>query len=163
MFGGAQCLARGQGQTVVHDRQVQPPPPARNPQRQTVSAAANAQSDSAPNAEAAPELTPEAEYKKALTALVAPVRGYAVSTEDAQRLRDAMKAVGAGDIARARTLRGQLADPEGRKLVEWFALRNGFGTPADFTPSARQTRPGPIASCCGGARRNKRSCRAAAR
>jgi soluble lytic murein transglycosylase len=136
---GSACLAELSASPGTKDKpstttaKVQPPPPARNPQRQTVSAAANSQSDSAPNAEAAPELTPEAEYKKALTALVAPVRGYAVSTEDAQRLRDAMKAVGAGDIARARTLRGQLADPEGRKLVEWFALRNGFGTPADFT------------------------------
>jgi soluble lytic murein transglycosylase len=43
-----------------------------------------------------------------------------------------MKAVGAGDIARARTLRGQLTDPAARKLIEWFALRNGFGAPADF-------------------------------
>ena len=43
-----------------------------------------------------------------------------------------MKAVSTGDIARARTLRGQLADPAARKLVEWFALRNGFGAPTDF-------------------------------
>lgn len=111
---------------------VQPPPPARNPQRQAVSSAVTAQNDSAPEAEAAPERTPEAEYKKALTALIAPVRAYAVSTEDAQRLRDALKAVGAGDIARARVLRGQLADPAARRLVDWFALRNGFGAPAEF-------------------------------
>jgi soluble lytic murein transglycosylase len=112
---------------------VQPPPPARKPLRQTVSAAASSQNDAASEAAAAPELTPEAEYKKALTALVAPVRGYAVSTEGAQRLREALKAVGAGDIARARALRGQLGDPAARKLVDWFALRNGFGAPADFT------------------------------
>lgn len=111
---------------------VQPPPPARNPQRQTASAASGSQTDATPAAETAAELTPEQEYKKALTALVAPVHGYAVSSEDAQRLREAMKAVGAGDIARARTLRGQLADPAARKLVDWFALRNGFGGPADF-------------------------------
>lgn len=112
---------------------AQAPPPARNPQRQTVSAAAGAQNDAVPGAETAATLTPEQGYKKALTALVAPVRGYAVSTQDVQRLREAMKAVGAGDIARARTLGGQLADPAARKLVEWFALRNGFGAPADFT------------------------------
>ncbi len=113
--------------------QVHAPPPARNPQRQTVSAAAGARDDAAPKAEAAATLTPEQDYKKALTALVVPVRGYAVSTEDAQRLHEAMKSVGAGDIARARTIRGQLADPAARKLVDWFALRNGFGAPADFT------------------------------
>lgn len=112
---------------------VQPPPPARNPQRQTVSATTAAQNDSAPAAEASPELTPEQAYKKTLTALVAPARGYGISADDTQRLREAMKSVGAGDIARARTLRGQLADPAARKLVEWFALRNGFGAPADFT------------------------------
>jgi soluble lytic murein transglycosylase len=111
----------------------QPPPPARNPQRQTVSAAGGSQTDSASEAATAPALTPEAEYKKALTALVAPVRAYAVSTEDAQRLREALKAVGTGDIARARALRGQLGDPAARKLVDWFTLRNGFGAPADFT------------------------------
>ncbi|MFM9847750.1 MAG: lytic transglycosylase domain-containing protein [Hyphomicrobiaceae bacterium] len=111
---------------------VQPPPPARNPQRQAVSSTVIAQNDSAPGVEAAPELTPEAEYKKALTALIAPVRTYAVNAEDAQRVREAIKAVGAGDIARARALRGQLADPAARRLVDWFALRNGFGTPAEF-------------------------------
>jgi soluble lytic murein transglycosylase len=109
---------------------VQPPLPARNPQRRTDSAA---QSDTAPEAPASAELTPEQDYKKTLTALVAPIRSYGVSTEDAQRLREALKAVGAGDIARARTLRGQLGDPAARKLVDWFALRNGFGVPADFT------------------------------
>ena len=109
----------------------QPPLPARNPQRQ-MATATESESRQQPEAEGSSERNPEIGYRQALTALLAPARAHVISAEDAQRLRDSIKAVGGGDIARARTLRGQLTDPAARRLVEWFALRNGFGAPADF-------------------------------
>jgi soluble lytic murein transglycosylase len=77
-------------------------------------------------------LTPEAERNRQLDAAIAPVRESVLSQNDAQRLREALRAVSGGDAAKAKTLRTELANPSARKLVEWFALRNGFGEPVDF-------------------------------
>jgi soluble lytic murein transglycosylase len=55
-----------------------------------------------------------------------------LNQDDAQRLRDALRAISAGDPAKARALRTQMGDSAARKLVEWYVLRNGFGEPAEF-------------------------------
>jgi soluble lytic murein transglycosylase len=77
-------------------------------------------------------LTPEQRLAQDLKAAIAPVLGATLKADDNQKLRDAVRAVAAGDIARARTLTEQLGDPAARKLVVWFGMRNGFGEPADF-------------------------------
>jgi soluble lytic murein transglycosylase len=125
-----------------------PPLPMPNPRRdatkiETVTAAGNtaptslktddAEATRAPAQETeAKPLTPEAQHNHQLDAAIAPVLGTALSQEDAQRLREALRAVSAGDPAKARALRAQMGDPAARKLVEWYVLRNGFGEPADF-------------------------------
>ena len=130
-----------------------PPLPTPNPRRavnpiETATAASNAAQASLktgdepaiaepaqtmPAAKAETEaLTPEAQLNRQLDAAIAPVRETALSQDDAQRLREALRAITAGDVTKARGLRTQLTEPAARKLVEWFALRNGFGEPADF-------------------------------
>lgn len=77
-------------------------------------------------------LSPAAEFDRQLDLAISPVRAAALSQEDAQRLREALAAIAAGDATKARASRALLAHPAARKLAEWFALRNGFGEPAEF-------------------------------
>jgi soluble lytic murein transglycosylase len=83
-----------------------------------------------------PVLSPESLYVLRLDAAIAPVRDWAPSVDDAVRLRDAVRAVAGGDLGKGRALKEQLADPVARKLVDWVALRNGYGAPADFVAFA---------------------------
>jgi len=77
-------------------------------------------------------LTPEAEYLAKLDALIAPLRDYAPSAEDMQRVRDLIGKP-LTDINAARALRAQITDPAARKLVVWHMLRQGLGEPLDFS------------------------------
>jgi soluble lytic murein transglycosylase len=76
----------------------------------------------------------EREHTARLDSLIAPLSSYSLSASDAQLLRDAVKAVsaGGGDVEKANELKAQIGDPTARKLVDWFRLRNGLGTPAEY-------------------------------
>lgn len=85
-----------------------------------------------PAAEPSAPLTPESKYVLRLDAAIAPVRDAAPDTDEALRLRDAVRAVATGDLAKGRALKAQLTDPVARRLVDWVALRSGFGEAADL-------------------------------
>lgn len=68
----------------------------------------------------------EAEFISRMDALVAPLRGLAISVEDAKRVREAIGQATTATAAMA--LRDQISDPVGRKLVDWALFRRG-GTP----------------------------------
>ena len=76
--------------------------------------------------------TPEAAYIARLDDLIAPVRDWVPPAEDGQRLKEAIRLLGAGDPAGSRARRNQITDPAGRRLVEWLALKAGFGEPPEF-------------------------------
>lgn len=67
----------------------------------------------------------EAEHVARYDEAIAPSREHAVSDEDAKRIREAVSAFAADDEAKGRALQNEIADPIGRKLVEWYRLRSG--------------------------------------
>jgi soluble lytic murein transglycosylase len=82
---------------------------------------------------ASPQATPEeAQHVARLDAAIAPAREHAVSAEDAHRIKEAVAAFAANDQAKARALAAQIADPIGRKLVDWFRLKVGTGEAAEY-------------------------------
>jgi soluble lytic murein transglycosylase len=64
-------------------------------------------------------------------AAIAGVRDLAVSSEDAASLRKALGAGSEGDLQEAREARDKIADPAGRKLIDWYLYRGGYGTAAE--------------------------------
>jgi len=74
----------------------------------------------------------EAEHMAALDRAIAPARATEISVENALRIRDAVGAIGAANVAKGLDLRGQITDPLGQKIVDWFRLRSGYGEPAEF-------------------------------
>ncbi len=77
-------------------------------------------------------LTAESAYVLRLDQAIAPVRDWAPNLDEATRLRDAVRAVASGDLAKARSLKAQLTEPVARKLVDWVTLRSGYGDAADL-------------------------------
>ena len=65
---------------------------------------------------------------------LAPLRTYALSAGDAQRLREAIKALSGAkvDIDQANALKAQIEDAAARKLIDWYRLRKGFGDPSEY-------------------------------
>jgi soluble lytic murein transglycosylase len=59
---------------------------------------------------------------------IAGVRDRKLSSDDAGRLREAMQAIAAGGYSKGKALRDQIADPAGRKFVDWYLYRSGYGT-----------------------------------
>ncbi len=73
----------------------------------------------------------EAAHTARYDAATAQVRNYALSSTDADRIREAVEAAGAGGVTRAKSLRDQVRDPAGRKLIDWYIYRSGHGTSAE--------------------------------
>ena len=48
------------------------------------------------------------------------------------RIRDAVKAIAEADLAKGKALRDQITDPAGRKLIDWYLYRGGYGTAAEI-------------------------------
>ena len=95
----------------------------------TANRAAAAGTDESP----APKLLKqEAEHIAKLDAALAPVRNYAPSQEDAQRIKQAVAAVSSNSLERFSELKAEITDPVGKKLVEWVRLRNGYGEAAEY-------------------------------
>ncbi|HEX2840258.1 lytic transglycosylase domain-containing protein [Hyphomicrobium sp.] len=76
----------------------------------------------------------EREYTAKLDKAIAPLSSSKLSSGDAQRLRDAFKALASAksDVAQANTLKGEIEDPVARKLVDWYRLRRGLGPAAEI-------------------------------
>jgi soluble lytic murein transglycosylase len=72
----------------------------------------------------AEEIRHTARYDEA----VAGVRDRNLSSEDAGRLREAMQSIAGGGYTKGKALRDQITDPAGRKLVDWYLYRSGYGT-----------------------------------
>jgi soluble lytic murein transglycosylase len=101
------------------------------------SAAERPAEEAAPKAVAQPSPAPrpqpeELKHAARYDAAIAGVRNHPLSTEDAGRIRDAVKAIGEADLARGKALRDQVRDPAGRKLIDWYLYRGGYGTAGEI-------------------------------
>src|SRR5688500_9857089 len=74
----------------------------------------------------------EAEHVARLNAAIAPVRGIAPTTDTAAGLREAMKAVGAGNVSNALEIRARITDALARKIIDWARLKGGYGEAAEY-------------------------------
>jgi soluble lytic murein transglycosylase len=89
-----------------------------------------------PASSAGRSLTPspspeEVSHTARYDAATAQVRGYALPEADSERIREAVEAVSGGGLAKAKSLREQVRDPVGRKLIDWAIYRSGYGTSAE--------------------------------
>lgn len=76
----------------------------------------------------------ERDFMASLDKALAPLRTYALSAGDAQRLREAIKALSGAkvDIDQANALKARIEDAAARKLIDWYRLRKGFGDPSEY-------------------------------
>ncbi len=73
----------------------------------------------------------EADHVSRFDSAIAPSRDYIVSDKDADLIADAVAAYAKRKADEANTLRGQISDAAGRKLIDWYRLRSGLGTAAE--------------------------------
>jgi soluble lytic murein transglycosylase len=73
----------------------------------------------------------EVEHTARYDAATAQVRDHALSEADGDRIREAVRALSGGGLTKAQALRDQVRDPVGRKIVDWYIYRSGYGTPAE--------------------------------
>ena len=98
----------------------------------TAAAEPTAKPAPAPGRSSTPRPSPqEAEHTARYDAATAQVRNYALSGADGDRIREAVEAVSAGGMTKARALRDQVRDAVGRKIVDWYIFRSGYGTAAE--------------------------------
>ena len=107
------------------------PAPASSPQLVPAPSAVPVVKASAAKVPAKPLLTQdraeqEADHVARFDEAIAAAREHSVSDEDAKRITEAIGAYYAKDEARAKALHGEISDPVGRKLVEWYRLRAGL-------------------------------------
>lgn len=74
----------------------------------------------------------EAAFLARLDKALSPIRNYGLSSTDAPKIRDAIAAVSAQQRTKAIALKGEVEDPVGRKLIEWFLLRSGYGRAEEY-------------------------------
>lgn len=76
----------------------------------------------------------EREHIQRLDKAIAPLATFTLSAGDAQRLRDAIRALSGAkaDVAAAEAIKRQIDDPVARKLVDWFRLRKGLGEAREY-------------------------------
>lgn len=105
----------------------------------TPGVAATPPSVAAPAVPARPMLPKPAEPSKAeadtlarLDKAIAAVRAHNISQADTVLVRDAIAAVRASNRSKSAELQAQIKDPVGAKLADWFRLKSGYGTPAEF-------------------------------
>ena len=78
-------------------------------------------------------LSPEEQQHIArFDAAIAQVRNHPLSTEDGARIRDAVRAISETELPKGKTLRDAISDQAGRKLVDWFLYRGGYGTAGEI-------------------------------
>ena len=103
------------------------PAVAAKPATETAAPSASVPTNAAPR-----PLPEEAQHSARYDAAIAPLRSRALSAEDAARIREAVAAIGEADLSRGKTLRDQVTDPAGRKLIDWYLYRSGYGSAADI-------------------------------
>ncbi len=76
----------------------------------------------------------ERAFMAQMDALLKPLVSLDISTADKERVKAAFRALGAGqdDVEKARALKEEISDPVARKLVHWWRLRRGHGTPEEY-------------------------------
>jgi soluble lytic murein transglycosylase len=74
----------------------------------------------------------ELEHIRTLDEAIAPIRAYSLDGADADRIRDAIKAIASAELDKAAEIQRAIQDPVGRKLVDWYRLRNGYGEPSEY-------------------------------
>ena len=74
----------------------------------------------------------EATYIARLDKAIAPASGHPVTSEDAALIKNAIKAIGAKNLAKAEELRAKIRGPIARKLIYWYNLRSGNGEPKAY-------------------------------
>jgi soluble lytic murein transglycosylase len=115
------------------------PKPAAQPKpaeaKQKAAATTAAEPAPAPAAKASPTPRPspeEVQHTARYDDAIAAARNRSVSTEDVARIRDAVKAIADADLAKGKALRDQVTDLAGRKLIDWYLYRGGYGTAAEI-------------------------------
>ena len=101
----------------------------------TTTAAPAAEPAPAPTAKPSPTPRPspeEVQHTARYDATIATTRNRPVTTEDVGRIRDAVKAIAEADLAKGKAFREQITDPAGRKLIDWYLYRGGYGTAAEI-------------------------------
>jgi soluble lytic murein transglycosylase len=73
----------------------------------------------------------EAEHVSRYDAAIAPVRDHALTSEDTARIRTAVQSIAEGELAAGKKVRDQIVDPAGRKLIDWYLFRGGYGTASE--------------------------------
>jgi peptidoglycan lytic transglycosylase len=110
-------------------------PPAGPAARAIAAAASNAADDKTAAPASDETQSPSAREKAHLARLdkaIAPLHAYQVSKPDAAKLRDAIQALVGDKVDKAAELRAGVTDPLGRKLIDWYRLRRGDGTAAEY-------------------------------
>lgn len=74
----------------------------------------------------------EAAHHERFDKIIAPVKGHNLSEADAKNIREAILAVAAEKLSKAAALEAKVADPIGRKLINWYRLRRGHGDTAEY-------------------------------
>jgi soluble lytic murein transglycosylase len=74
----------------------------------------------------------EAQHAARYDAAIAALRDHPLSAEDAARIRDAVGAIASGNLAKGKAVRDQVSDPAGRKLIDWYLYRGGYGTATEI-------------------------------
>ncbi|MFN3491938.1 MAG: hypothetical protein ACK40V_06935, partial [Anaerolineales bacterium] len=74
----------------------------------------------------------EAEHRKRIDTVIAPVLQTPVSADDLAAVKQAFAAISAGDIAKATGLRSAISNATAKKLVIWYGLSRGFGAAAEY-------------------------------
>ncbi|KUO59930.1 MAG: hypothetical protein APF80_00265 [Alphaproteobacteria bacterium BRH_c36] len=104
-----------------------PPAPGENPQRDVEALKAAQANDGVLRLPAVVSET-EARHNAAFDEFIKPVRETPLSVVDAERMRQAQKAVDEGRFLDALIVRSELKDPISVKLVDWLVLRKGEGS-----------------------------------
>ncbi|MGE3230495.1 MAG: transglycosylase SLT domain-containing protein [Hyphomicrobium sp.] len=76
----------------------------------------------------------ERAYTAKLDKALEPLASLTLSASDAQKLKDAIKALSGAkvDVAAADALKAEIGDATAKKLVDWYRLRKGFGEAAEY-------------------------------
>lgn len=84
------------------------------------------------HADRASQTTREKDHFKTFDAAISRVRSYDLPVDEAARVRDCFKAINAREISKALDIRAAIKDPVALKLVNWYRLRGGYGTIAEY-------------------------------
>ena len=74
----------------------------------------------------------EAAHDARLDEIIAPLRKYDLPADDATKIRGAIEALAADKVAKAAELEAGVSDAIGRKLIDWYRLRQGHGEARDY-------------------------------